>query len=81
MNNSLPIVPFLEEVSSVFLMSWMDFRCKDHKLSEFTLLESFIDKKIVFLMHSSMTSLARPLENFESSPQSNKRITSAKKRT
>ena len=70
MNNSLSKVPFLEVVSSVFLMSWMNFWSEDHFAHKFSLLETLINKQVIFLMHSSMTTLAWPLEYFKSSPQS-----------
>lgn len=70
MDNSLPKVPFLEEVTSHFLMTWMAFWEVDHLVHEFSLLETLIDQEIVLLMHGSVTPLARPLENLEASPKS-----------
>ena len=43
MDNSLSIVPLLEEVSSVLLMTWMDLWKIDHLLGEFSLLETLVD--------------------------------------
>jgi hypothetical protein len=69
MNDSLSEVPLLEVVSSVFLMSWVDLRCEDHFAHQLSLFKSLVHKQIVLLMHSSVTTLARPLEDLESSPQ------------
>ena len=69
MDHSLSEVPFLEVVSSVFLMSGMDLRCKNHSVHQFSLLETLVDKQIIFLMHGSMATLARSLEDLETSPQ------------
>ena len=57
MNNSLSKVPFLEVVSSVLLMSWMNFGGEDHFAHKFSLLETLVNKQVIFLMHSSMTTL------------------------
>ncbi len=67
MDDSLSIVPLLEVVSLVFLVSGMDSGSEDHLSNEFSLLESLVNEQIVFLMHSSVTTLARSLENLESS--------------
>jgi len=69
-DHSLSEVPFLEIIASVCLMSRMDFRGEDHFSHEFSLLETLINQQVVFLMHSSVTSLAGSLEDLESSPQS-----------
>merc|ERR1711907_747853 len=68
-DNSLSEVPFLEEVTSVLLMTWMDLGEIDHLLHEVNLLETLVDQKIVFLMHSSMTTLTGSLEDLETSSQ------------
>jgi len=70
MDNSLSEVPFLEEVTSVFLMTWMDFWEEDHLFHKICLPETLVDQKIVFLMHSSMTTLTGSLEDLETSSQS-----------
>jgi hypothetical protein len=69
MDDSLSEVPLLEVVSSVLLVSGMDLRSKDHLVHELSLLETLIDKKIVFLMHGSMATLAGSLEDLETSSQ------------
>lgn len=74
MNNSLSVIPLLEVVSLVFLMSGVDSWSEDHLIHKFSLLETLIYKQIVFLMHGSVTSLARSLENLESTSQTKNRI-------
>mgnify|MGYP003346627521 CR=1 FL=1 len=71
MDHSLSVVPLLEVVTSVLLVGRVDFRRKDHLVHEFSLLEALLDKKIVLLVHGSVTALARPLENLESASQAN----------
>jgi len=58
MNNSLSVVPFLEVISSVFLMSGVNPWCENHLVHQFSLLETLIHKEIIFLMHGSVTTLA-----------------------
>jgi len=69
MNNSLSEVPFLEVISFVLLMSWMEFRQEYHLIHKFSLFETLVHKQIIFLMHGSMTSLTSSLEHLEPSPQ------------
>ena len=66
-NLSLSKVPFLEEITSVLLMSWMDLGKIDHLLHQISLVKTLVHKEIIFLMHSTVTSLASSLENLESS--------------
>src|SRR5205085_7989512 len=47
MNNSLSVIPFLEVITFVFLMSWMNLRSEYHLSYEFSLLETFINKQII----------------------------------
>jgi hypothetical protein len=54
----------------VFLMTWMHLGEIDHLLHELSLIETLVHEQVVFLMHSSMASLASSLENFESSSES-----------
>ena len=68
-NGSLSIIPFLEEISSVLLMCWMDFWEVDHLVHQFSLLKTLVNHEIVFLMHSSVTSLACSLPNLETSSE------------
>jgi len=69
-DDSLSEVPFLEEITSVLLMSWMDFWEEDHLLHELRLSETLVNQEIVFLMHSSVASLACSLPNLEPSSKS-----------
>ena len=69
MDDSLSVVPLLEEITSVFLMTWMNLWKIDHLFGEFSLFETLIHQKIVFLVDSSMATLAGSLENFETSSQ------------
>ena len=41
-DNSLSEVPLLEEITSVFLMTWMDLGKVDHLLHQFSLAETLI---------------------------------------
>jgi len=68
-DNSLSKVPLLEEITSVFLMSWMDLWKIDHFLHKINLTETLVHKKIIFLMHGTVTSLTSSLEDLESSSQ------------
>lgn len=58
MDLTLSKVPLLEVVRTILLMSWVDLRQVNHLLSQFNLIETFFNKKIVFLMHSTVASLA-----------------------
>lgn len=70
MDDSLSVVPLLEEITSVFLMTWMNLGEVDHLLGELFLLETLVHQKIVLLMHGSVATLASSLENLESSSES-----------
>ena len=70
MNNSLSVVPLLEIVSLVLLVSWVELGREDHLVHKLSLLETLVHKEIVLGMHSSMATLARSLEDLESSSQS-----------
>ena len=69
MDLALSEIPFLEVITSILLMSGVDLGGKNHFRCKFSLLETLIYEKIVFLMHSSVTALTRSLENLKSSPQ------------
>ncbi len=69
-DDSLSVVPLLEEITSILLMAWMNLGEIDHLLVELSLLETLVYEEIIFLMHSSMASLASSLENLESSSES-----------
>ena len=43
-NDSLSVIPLLEVVTSVFLVSRMNFGCKDHLVHELSLFETLIDQ-------------------------------------
>jgi hypothetical protein len=69
-DDSLSEVPFLEEITSVLLMSWMDLWEVDHLFHEFGLFETLVNQEIVLLMHSSVATLASSLPNLETSSES-----------
>jgi hypothetical protein len=69
MDHSLSVVPFLEVVTSVLLMSGMDLGSEDHLVHELSLLETLVYQEIVLLMHGSVAALARALEDLESTSQ------------
>ncbi len=71
-NDSLSVVPFLEEITFVLLVSWVQLGQEYHFVDEFSLLETLVDQQIIFLVNSSVTALASPLKHLESSPQSNR---------
>ena len=68
-DHSLSEVPLLEEVTLVFLMSWMELWKVDHLAHQFELIETLVYKNIILLMHSTVATLARSLENFKSSSE------------
>ena len=70
MDLSLAVVPLLEVVSSVLLMSWMDLGQVDHEFLQLHLFETFVHKQIVLLMHGTVASRAGSAENLEASPES-----------
>jgi hypothetical protein len=70
MDNTLTVVPLLEVITSVFLMSRVDSWKVLHEGGHFSLLETLVHQKIVLLMHGSVASLARSAENLETSSQS-----------
>jgi len=57
-NNTLSVVPFLEVITSVLLMSRVDLGQVNHLVHELSLVESLVDDEIVLLMHSTVTTLA-----------------------
>jgi hypothetical protein len=70
MDDSLTVIPFLEVITSMLLMSGVNSRKVLHEGDHFGLLETLVHQKIVFLMHSSVASLARSAEDLETSSQS-----------
>lgn len=69
MDNSLSVVPLLEVVTSIFLMTGVDLRQEDHFIHELSLLETLVDKQIILLMHSTMATLTSSLPDLESSSE------------
>ena len=69
MNDSLSVIPFLEVITSVLLVSGMDLGSEDHFVHKLSLLETLVNQEIVFLMHGTMATLARSLEDLESTSQ------------
>jgi hypothetical protein len=69
MDHSLSVVPLLEEVTSVFLMTWVDLWEVDHLVGKLSLLETLVDEEIVLLMHGSVATLASSLEHLEASSE------------
>jgi len=69
MDLSLTVIPFLEEVTSVLLMTGMDLGEEDHLVHELTLTEGLVHKEIVLLMHGAVATLAGALPHLETSSQ------------
>jgi hypothetical protein len=65
MDLTLSEVPFLEEVTTVLLMTGMNLGQVDHSLLELHLCETLIDKKIVLLVNGSVATLASSGEDLE----------------
>jgi hypothetical protein len=74
MNHSLSVVPLLEVIGTILLMSRVNPWGKLHQVHEFSLLETLVYQKIVLLMHGTVATLARPLEDFESPSESTKKF-------
>ena len=70
MDLSLAVIPFLEVISSVLLMTWMNLWKVHHELLELHLFETFVHKEIVFLMHGTVATGAGSAEYLEASSQS-----------
>ena len=66
-DDSLSVVPLLEVITTILLMTRVDLRQKDHLVHKLSLLETLIDKQIVLLMHSSVAALASSLPDLEAS--------------
>ena len=67
MDDALTVVPLLEVVTSVLLMGGVDSGEVLHEGHHLRLLETLVNKEIVFLMHGSVASLAGSGEHFETS--------------
>ena len=74
MDLTLTIVPFLEVITFVFLMAWMDFWKEYHSFVEFSLSETLINKQIVLLMHGTMAALTGSAEDLKTSAKTKKTI-------
>ena len=70
MDLSLAVIPFLEVISSVLLMTWMHLWKVHHELLELHLFETFVHEEIVFLMHGTVATGAGSAEYLEASSQS-----------
>ena len=57
-NSALSEVPLLEVIRAVLLMTRVDLGQEDHLGGELSLGETFVDQKIVLLMHSTVATLA-----------------------
>ena len=69
-NNSLSEVPLLEEITSVFLMTWMHLWEVLHLCHKISLFETLVDQKIILCLVGTMATLACSLEHLETSSQS-----------
>jgi hypothetical protein len=52
------------------LMSGVNLWSVDHLVYKFSLFETLVNEQVIFLMHSTMTTLTRSLEDLKSSSQS-----------
>jgi hypothetical protein len=73
LNLTLSEVPLLEVVRTILLMTGVDLGQVNHLGSEFDLGETFVDKEIILLMHSTVAALTGSAENLKSSSQSIKK--------
>jgi len=71
-NSALTEVPFLEVIRAMLLMTWMNLGKVDHLLDKLRLVETFLNKQIILLMHSSVAALASTGENLEASAESSR---------
>ena len=69
MDDSLSVIPLLEEITSVLLMSGVNSGEVLHGGRELHLSETLVNKEIVFLMHGSVASLAGSGEDLVSASQ------------
>lgn len=73
MDDSLSVIPFLEVIGSVLLMSGVNSGQEFHGSGELHLFETLVNKEIILLMHSSVASLARSGENLVSTSQTKRK--------
>lgn len=57
MDHSLSVVPLLEVITLVLLVSGMDPWSEDHLTHELSLFETLVNEQVIFLVHGSMASL------------------------
>jgi hypothetical protein len=69
-DDTLSVVPLLEVITSVLLVSGVDLRKVNHLGHEFSLLETLVKEKIVLLMHCTVATLAGSGEDLEASAES-----------
>jgi len=68
-NSALSEVPLLEVVRAVLLMTRVNLGQVDHLGSQLVLLETFVNKEIILLMHGSVATLASTGEDLETSSE------------
>jgi hypothetical protein len=68
-DDTLSVVPLLEVITSVLLVSGVDLRKVNHLGHEFSLLETLVKEKIVLLMHCTVATLAGSGEDLEASAE------------
>lgn len=73
MDLTLAVVPLLEVVTAVLLMSGVDFGEEHHLVDELSLGETLLDEEIVLLMHGTVATLARSGEDLETTSQTMER--------
>ena len=75
MDLTLAIVPLLEVVTSVLLVSGVHLGQVHHSLLELHLGETLIDEQIVLQVHGTMAALARPREDLEATTEPKQVVT------
>lgn len=69
MDNALSVVPLLEVITSVLLVTWVHLRKENHLVNEFSLLETLVHKQIVLLVHGTVAALTGTLPDLEASSE------------
>ena len=69
MDHALSVIPLLEVVTAVLLVTGMNLGQEHHLVHELTLTESLVHKKIILLMHGAVATLAGALPHLETSSQ------------
>ncbi len=65
MDLTLAVIPLLEEVTAVLLMSWVHLWQVDHLFLQLHLGETLIDEEIVLLVHGAVAALTGTGEDLE----------------